>query len=254
MSLLVCQDRMRAATLLADIIEQAVKDQPRLVLGLASGATSGRAYWDLVSRYCRGIDLSFRFVTTFNTDEFIGVAPEDPRSARYFMNQHLFSQIDIRRENTFVPRGDCVDINAECAAYEHLITARGGLDLVVLGLGHNGHVGFNEPGSTVKSLTRPVEFTPSTLAGLSDGQRFASLSETPQGAITMGIGTIMAARRVLLIATGIGKAQAVAKVFGRRPGPAVPASQLLSHPECTVIVDQDAASGIRRDDIEMTYA
>ncbi|MFW5699006.1 MAG: glucosamine-6-phosphate deaminase [Planctomycetota bacterium] len=249
MALFVCNDRLATACRVADVIEEAIKQNPELVLALATGSTSGRAYRELASRYCRRIDLTFRFVTTFNTDEFLGIPPEDPRSTRYFMNEHLFSQIDIKRENTYIPRGDCLDPQAECNAVESLVSARGGIDLAVLGLGHNGHVGFNEPGSGVRTQTRTVEFTPSTLAGLSDGHRFRNLGETPTGAITMGMGTLLKARHIVLIATGIGKAQAVTRVFSRRPGPATPASLLLSHPRCDVIVDSDAASAIKRDDI-----
>jgi glucosamine-6-phosphate deaminase len=158
------------------------------------------------------------------------------------MNFHLFRQVDIPLEQTYVPRGDVKDLEAECKAWDLLIDARGGLDAVVLGLGHNGHVGLNEPGSSPKSRMRVATLTPSTLAALSDGSRFKNLESTPPTAITMGMATILEAREVLLIATGLGKADALHKMVEGRSGPSVPASLLLNHPKLTVFADSDAAS------------
>ena len=244
MSLLICQDASVAALRLADIIEQAVLDQPNLNLGLATGRTSAAAYAELVYRHHQNTELAFRQVTTFNTDEFVPLSANHAMSARYLMNYRLFRHVDIKLENTYIPHGDATDLQAECRAYEAMLTARGGLDLVVLGLGHNGHVGFNEPGSSAKSRTRVVEFTSSTLAALSDGYRFQTLGETPRHAITMGLGTILAAKHILLIATGVSKAHAVHRMYDCRPGPSVPASLLLRHPNLTVIIDADASSHI----------
>jgi glucosamine-6-phosphate deaminase len=245
MPLLICRNAGIAATRLADIIEATVRSRSRLNLGLATGRTSARAYEVLIKRHTLSPDLTFRHVTAFNTDEFVGVPAQDPRSARYFMNYHFYRHIDIAPENTFVPCGVAADLEAECKAFELLLQARGGLDLVVLGLGHNGHVGFNEPGSTIRSRTRAVDFTESTLAALSDGSRFESLRDTPTQALTLGLGTILEARHLVLIATGIGKANAVHRMFDTRPSPQVPASLLQAHPQLTVIVDEDAASGLK---------
>jgi glucosamine-6-phosphate deaminase len=246
MVLVICRNAEAAAMRLADTIEKAVLEQPALSLGLATGRTSIAAYEELVRRHHEHTDLAFRHVTTFNTDELVGLPPTHPGSARYLMNYRLFRHIDIQLEHTYIPRGDAADLDAECKAYEAMLKARGGLDLVVLGLGHNGHVGFNEPGSSMRSRTRVVDFTPSTLAALSDGSRFRNLQETPKGAISMGMGTILSAKHVLLIATGIGKGKAVATMFNGKPRPSVPASQLLNHPQLTMIVDQDAASLLPR--------
>ena len=161
------------------------------------------------------------------------------------MNTNFFEHVDIALDNTHVPKGDSKDIEAECKAYDYAIASHGGLDLVVLGLGYNGHVGFNEPGSTVKSRTRVVQFTDSTLAALSDGDRFRSLQETPDSAITIGMSTILAARHVLLIATGIGKADAVHKMIEGKMGPSFPASLLLKHHNLTIIVDRYAADKLQ---------
>jgi glucosamine-6-phosphate deaminase len=253
MGLVICRDGESAAIKLADWIEQAVIAKPRLNLGLACGRTSGRAYEELVKRYHRNDGLTFRFVTTYNTDEFMGVHPDDDRSARYFMNAHLLKLCDFRLENTHVPRGDAADIKAECRAYDAFIQASGGLDMVVLGMGHNGHVGFNEPGSSPRSRTRVVEFTQSTVAALSDGSRFRGISDTPSAAVTIGMATIMEARHVVLIATGIGKAEAVHRMFDNRPGPSVPASMLLEHPNLSVVVDADAASALQHPAADLSH-
>ncbi|TVR12745.1 MAG: glucosamine-6-phosphate deaminase [Planctomycetota bacterium] len=244
MTLIISADAASAATRLADILEQAILAQPNLTMGLATGRTSSAAYEQLVARHHENTELAFRHVTTFNTDEFVPLPATHPMSARYLMNYRLFRHVDIKLENTYIPHGDAADLTAECRAYEAMLKARGGLDLVVLGLGHNGHVGFNEPGSSVKSRTRVVEFTTSTLAALSDGYRFTSIDKTPRQAISMGMGTILSAKHILLIATGISKAHAVHRMFDCRPGPSVPASLLLAHPNITVIIDKNAAAQI----------
>lgn len=253
MSLTICSDTKVVAQRLADLLAAGVRAKPDLVLGLATGFTLARAYRELVRRQQIELDLTFRLVTTFNTDEFAGVRPEDVRSSRYFMNRHLFVHLDIKRENTFVPFGISKDLDAECEAYEALLRSRGGIDLAVLGLGHNGHVGFNEPGSSAKSRTRLVEFTEDTLAALSDGNRFTDLDDTPRAAITMGLGTILEARRIIVVATGVSKAPVLARVFGKRPGPAVPASLLLDHPNVEFIVDREAASSLKDGEVEATH-
>ncbi|MHC5067302.1 MAG: glucosamine-6-phosphate deaminase [Planctomycetota bacterium] len=253
MGLVICQSATQAAMRLSDWICAALREKPDLCMGLATGRTSGMAYEELVRRHHTEADLSFRKVTTFNTDEFVGLSPEDPRSSRYYMNRNLFKIADFRLEHTHVPCGDVVDLEAECRGYESLIKARGGLDLVVLGLGHNGHVGFNEPGSSAKSRTRTIKFTESTLSALSDGNRFVSLEQTPDEAITMGLATILEARHVILIATGIGKARALHRMFDCRPGSSVPASLLLKHPNLSVVVDSAAASALEQPDVDVEY-
>ncbi len=240
MQLIVADDREAAGELLADKLAEAIADNPRLVLGLSAGSTSLLAYQDLVHRWHERGGFSFNNVETFSCDEYVGLRPEDHRSTRFMLNYHLFRQVDIPRENTHVPRGDTADLELECKAYDLLIEARGGLDLVVLGLGHNGHVGLNEPGSSVKSRTRTVDLTPSTIAAISGGERFKNLSDTPSQAIAMGLGPILDAKRVLLIATGLGKAEAVRRMVEGRVGPGMPASLLTTHPNLTMIADADA--------------
>ena len=242
MHLIVTDRREGAAELLADRLAQAIAVEPRLVLGLSTGITSLLSYQLLVTRHHERGGFSFNNITAFGTDEYVGLPPHDHRSTRFIMNYHLFRQVDIKRENTFVPRGDAPDLDAECKAYDLLIQARGGLGLVVLGLGHNGHVGLNEPGSAVKSKTRLVDLTASTIAAISGGERFKSFTDAPPQAISMGMTQILNARRVLLIATGVGKAEAMRRMFEGKISPGVPASFLTTHPDLTVITDTDAVS------------
>jgi glucosamine-6-phosphate deaminase len=250
MKLIVCHDRDEAAERLAGMLADALVDKPTLRFGLSAGSTSLLAYSHLVRRYHKQGGFSFRRACTFSTDEYVGLPPEDHRSTRYLMNSHLFYQVDVPREQTFVPRGDALDLDAECRAFDLLIEARGGLDLVVLGLGHNGHVGLNEPGSSPKSRTRVVDLTPSTVAAISGGERFRSVDETPAQAISMGMSQILASRRVLVIATGIGKAEAVYRMVEGRVGPGMPASLLTGHRDVTMVVDAAAVSKLDPSRIE----
>ncbi|MBA3684822.1 MAG: glucosamine-6-phosphate deaminase [Planctomycetes bacterium] len=248
MKLQVFRSRESAGHALARLLAEAIAEQPDLTLGLSAGNTSLYAYAELVRLFHAKGGFSFRRVTCFNTDEYVGLLPGDPRSTRYIMNYHLFNQVDVQREQTYVPTGDAADIDAECSAYDLLIQARGGLDLLVLGLGHNGHIGLNEPGSTRGSHTRVVDLTPSTLAAVSGGERFKHLDETPSKAITLGMAEILNARKVLLIASGLGKSEIVHRVVRGRAGPSVPATLLLNHPDLTMIIDHDAASRLEQSD------
>ena len=241
MKLIVTDHREAAGALLAEKLTEALTANARLVLGLSAGMTSILAYQEVVHRWHERGGFSFNNIEVFSTDEYVGLRPEDHRSTRFMLNYHLFRQVDIPRENTHVPRGDLADLEAECKAYDLLIQARGGLDLVVLGLGHNGHVGLNEPGSSAKSRTRLVDLTPSTLAAISGGERFRMLQDTPSQAIAMGLESILEAKRVLLIATGRGKSEAVRRMVEGRVGPGMPASLLTAHPHLTMIADADAA-------------
>lgn len=247
MKVVVCEDRNAAAEHVAQLLAQAIAAAPRMKLGLSAGVTSLLAYAHLVRLFHGKGGFSFRWLTTFNTDEYVGLPPEDHRSTRYIMNCNLFCQVDMPREQSFVPRGDAVDLDEECKAYDHLLAARGGLDLVVLGLGHNGHIGLNEPGSSPKSRTRVAELTPSTLAAISGGERFRSVAESPDRAIAMGMATILEARRVLVLATGLGKAEALHRMLCGRSGPGNPASLLAPHADVTLVCDHEATSNIDSD-------
>lgn len=248
MAIEVHDSREEAAVALARKLAESIAAKPNIVLGLSAGRTSHSAYAELVRLFHGEGGFSFRRTTTFSTDEYVGLPPGDPRSTRYMMNYHLFNHVDIPHEQTFVPNGTAVDIEAECKAYDLLIQARGGMDVLVLGLGYNGHVCLNEPGSAKNSHTRVVDLTPSTLAAVSGGERFRNLDETPGKAVTMGMATILGARKVYLIATGIGKAEIVHRAVRGRAGPSVPATLLMAHPDLTVIIDQDAATRLQGSD------
>jgi len=240
--------REDAALSLARCLAADIQAKPDLVLGLSAGRTSQAAYQELVRLFHGPDGFSFRKVTAFATDEYLGLPPGDPRTTRYLMNYHLFNHIDIRKEHTHVPNGAAADIEAECKAYDLFIQAYGGIDTLVLGLGYNGHVCLNEPGSSRSSRTRVVDLTPSTLVTVSGGERFRNLDETPAQAVTMGMATILEARKVYLIASGIGKGEIVHRVVRGRAGPAVPATLLMDHPNLTVMVDQDAATRLQASD------
>ena len=194
-----------ASALAAKLIEDAVRTNPFTVLGLATGSTPLPLYAELAKACKEGLDFSR--VRSFNLDEYYGLAPEHPQSYHYFMKENLFSKINIDLKNTRVPDGLAKDVPAFCKAYEEEMKAAGGVDIQVLGIGSDGHIGFNEPGSSPVSRTRLVSLTRQTIV---DNTRFfANESEVPRQAISMGIGTVMEARTCLLLAFGKNKAKAV---------------------------------------------
>ena len=221
----------------AHVIAAEVIRRPNCVLGLATGSTPVGTYQQLTAWNQQG-DLSFREVRTVNLDEYKGLAPDHPQSYRYFMQENLFNHISIKPENTIVPDGLASDPQAMFEAYEQQIEAWGGVDLQLLGIGHDGHIGFNEPTDHFPKMTHEVELTAMTREA--NKRFFASLDEVPTAAFTMGIGTVMAARKVLLIATGADKKEILHKSFFGPVTPEVPASILQFHPDVTVICDAAA--------------
>ncbi len=226
----------------ANIIAAQVILKPNCVLGLATGSTPVGAYQRLIELY-RGGDLSFAEVTSVNLDEYQGLSPEHEQSYRYFMRTNLFDHVDIRPECTHVPSGMAEDAGAECGRYDRLIRELGGIDLQLLGLGRNGHIGFNEPGPDFVRETHVVELTASTIDA--NKRFFASEEEVPRRALTMGVGAIMGAKRVLVVASGADKADAVARAFAGPITPEVPASILQLHPDVTLVGDEEALSKLR---------
>lgn len=221
----------------ANLISAEVIRKPDCVLGLATGSTPVGTYQQLIE-WCRKGDLRFWDVTSVNLDEYKGLAPDHDQSYRYFMQTNFFDHIDIRRENTYVPNGLAEDPAEECQRYDEMIRAMGGTDLQLLGLGRNGHIGFNEPGPAFVKETHVVDLTESTIQA--NARFFASEAEVPRQAITMGIGSIMAARRVLVIVSGEDKAEAVCKAFAGPITPDVPASVLQLHNDLVVVGDKAA--------------
>lgn len=238
-----CDTEEAVARQAADLVERLVRAKPDAVLGLATGSTPERTYGELVRRH-REEGLSFAGVRTFNLDEYWGLDGDHEQSYRRFMNERLFDRIDIRPWNTHVLDGKAANAALECRAFETKILAAGGVDLWLLGIGGNGHVAFNEPGSPVDSRTRLVSLTPETIAANSDGRFFSDPAEVPRCALSAGIGTIRDARSIALLATGPKKAAAVAAALQGPFTPACPASLLQDHRDCTFIIDAEAASGL----------
>ena len=225
----------------ASIIAAQVVSKPDCVLGLATGSTPIGAYRQLVRWYRQG-DLSFKEVRSVNLDEYCGLAPTHDQSYRYFMQDNLFDHVDIVPENTNVPDGMAEDAGLECARYEQAVAVLGYADLQLLGLGRNGHIGFNEPCAEFPVATHLVDLTESTIQA--NARFFASAGDVPRQALTMGIGTIMRTRKILVVASGADKADAVAKMIQGPVTPEVPASILQIHPDVTVVGDEAALSGL----------
>ena len=227
----------------AGIIAAQAVMKPECVLGLATGSTPIGAYDRLVEMYEAG-DLDFSGVSTANLDEYKGLDRENDQSYYYFMHKHLFDRVNIDAARTNVPDGMEPDSDKECRRYEDLIASLGGLDLQLLGLGHNGHIGFNEPAEVFDKETHCVDLTESTIEA--NKRFFASADDVPRQAYTMGIGTIMRAKKILVVASGEDKAEIVAKAFFGDVTPSVPASILQMHPDVTVVADAAALSKIPR--------
>jgi len=216
---------------------------PKLILGLATGSTPVGLYERLVSAYQTG-KLSFREAQSFNLDEYVGLSPDHPQSYAYFMREHLFAHIDLPPEQRDIPNGIAPDLAAECSRYEAAIEAAGEVDLQILGIGPNGHIGFNEPGTPLDSPTHVVALTESTREA--NARFFDRLEEVPTHAITMGLGTILRAREIILLASGESKAEAMARLLSLGDfASELPASALHRHPEVWVIADEAALSRVR---------
>ena len=239
----------------ARIIAKAVRQNPKPVIGLASGSTPLGTYREL-ARMHKDQSLDFSQVTTFNLDEYVGLTPEHPRSYHHFMHRNLFDHINIQGSNVHIPDGSLREgFEDYCASYEGAIQAAGGIDLQVLGIGRHAHIGFNEPGSSLASRTRLKTLTEQTVE---DNRRFFQSEEAvPEAAITMGVGTIMEARRILLLASGEHKANAIQKALEGPVSASASASVLQLHPNVTVILDEEAARELKEKDyyrrvVEMT--
>lgn len=220
-------------------IAACIQSDPEAVLGLATGRTMQGVYQRLVADHQAG-RIDFSRVTTFNLDEYLGFPPQDPRTFSGYMQEHLFQHINLPPENAHIPSSLPKDVEQECARYENAIREKGGIDLQLLGLGREGHIGFNEPSSSLRARTRVKTLTETTLKnnfGRGDGPRFA---------ITMGTGTIMEARQIVLVALGKEKAQAVAAMVEGPVTASCPASILQFHPLAKVILDEDAARSLKR--------
>lgn len=232
------QDMSRKA---ANIISAQVIMKPNCTLGLATGSTPVGTDQQLIEWYKKG-DLDFSQVSSINLDEYKGLSPENDQSYRYFMNTNLFNHINIDKTRTFVPNGLEADSQKACNDYNHIITASGGIDLQLLGLGHNGHIGFNEPGEAFERETHCVDLTESTIEA--NKRFFESEEDVPRQAYTMGIKNIMQARKILVVVSGADKAEILEKVLKGPITPAVPASILQLHNDVTIVADEAALGRI----------
>jgi glucosamine-6-phosphate deaminase len=234
-----------AARLVEQIIAGELRRNPSLVLGLATGHTMEAVYQLLVNAH-REKKLDFSLCRTFNLDEYVGLAPSDPHSYRYYMNERLFSQVNLDPRNTHLPNGMAKDLDAECRDYEEKIKRSGGIDLQVLGIGKAGHIGFNEPLSALRSRTRVKTLSPITVE--QNTRFFGGATQVPRRAITMGVGTILDCRRCILLATGASKAEVIAKAVEGPITSMISATALQLHPHCTVVVDEEAAANLQAHD------
>lgn len=239
MNFIIAENYEEMSRKAADVISALVARDPSCTLGLATGSTPIGLYACLVDD-CKNGAISFADVTSFNLDEYRGLSHDHDQSYHYFMQQNLFDHVDIKPEATHVPDGSNPDAAAACKEYEDAIAANGGIDLQLLGLGHNGHIGFNEPCDSYPVETHVVTLTESTIQA--NSRLFNSIDEVPREAYTMGIGTIMKAKSILVVANGAGKAQIVHDAFFGPVTPQVPASVLQLHPDVTVIVDAEAGA------------
>lgn len=245
MRVVIVEDATAVSKRAADIFCSNLEQKPSSVLGLATGGTPLATYQELVTR-CTAGQVSFAEATSFNLDEYVGLPAGHPQSYKQFMHDNLFSKTDFRADRSFLPDGSATDYKAAGAEYEESIKQAGGIDLQLLGIGSDGHIAFNEPGSSLASRTRIKALTKQTR---SDNARFFdSIDEVPRLSITVGIGTILDARQIVLLATGASKASAV-RAFVEGPVTAqLPASALQMHPNVTAILDEPAAAWLARGD------
>jgi glucosamine-6-phosphate deaminase len=221
-----------------ELVKAVIQSKPQVTLGLATGSSPVGMYARLVDQVKRG-QLSFKHVTTFNLDEYVGLPDNHPQSYLTFMNQHLFNHVDIDRKNIHMPSAQGHDLEANAKAYHDALWANH-VDLQVLGVGSNGHIGFNEPGTPVDSTVHVVRMHKQTR--LDNARFFASLDEVPEYAISMGISDILRAKKIVLIATGLKKAKAIRELVSGKITVDVPCTILQTHPDVTLLLDEEAAS------------
>ena len=244
MRIIVCPDYNAMSRQAANVIAAQVIMKPDCVLGLATGSTPVGAYQQLAKWQQQG-DVTFKDVRTVNLDEYRGLPGTHDQSYRYFMNTNLFDHIDIDKANTYVPNGMAEDVDAECAAYDERIQEFGGIDLQLLGIGHDGHIGFNEPADHFSCGTNCVELTDMTIDA--NARFFANRDDVPRQALTMGMQAIMQSKAVLMVVSGADKAEIIRKSFCGPITPEVPASILQLHPNVTLVGDEAALAGLKEE-------
>jgi glucosamine-6-phosphate deaminase len=248
MKLIEAKNYEHMCELAANYMSEKVRENPTITLGLATGGTPLGTYERLIEDFQLG-KTSYKQVVSFNLDEYIGLTGHDPNSYRYYMNKNFFNHIDIDLGNTFVPNGGTVDLEQECQEYERKIAEKGGVDLQLLGIGSNGHIGFNEPGASFQSYTHVVELTKSTREA--NSIYFETMDDVPEKAVTMGIASIMKSKEILLLVSGEHKHEALAKLINGEVTEQFPASILKQHPFVTIIADEAAIGNLNKK--EVTY-
>ncbi|AKJ64668.1 glucosamine-6-phosphate deaminase [Kiritimatiella glycovorans] len=243
MEIIIQSGKEEASLVAARLVARRLREKPDLVLGLATGDTPRAVYRELI-RMHREEGLDFGAATSFNLDEYLGLAPDHPQSYHAFMRRNLLDHINIPPERTYIPDGRTTDVPAHCAAYEESLRAAGGIDLQILGIGGGGHIGFNEPGSSLASRTRIKTLTGETIAD--NARFFDEAAEVPHHVLTMGIGTILDSRECVLLAFGEHKAAAVAHAVEGPVSASCPASALQLHPHVKVFLDEGAAKKLER--------
>lgn len=242
MRVIVCDNYEDVSEQASKIVASQIILNPESVLGLATGSTPVGMYEKLGKMYADG-ELDFSRVTTFNLDEYYPIKKSNPQSYDYFMNETLFSKINIDKANTHIPNGETSDPLDECENYERLIKQHGGIDLQILGIGQNGHIGFNEPDFNLNSVTHLTDLTESTIE--SNARFFNSKDEIPKQALTMGISTILKSKKIVLLASGASKSKVVSELLHKGINTNVPATMLKVHSDVVLICDKDAYSGVR---------
>lgn len=243
MKVIIANNYDEVSKIAANEIVDLVNSKPDCILGLATGSTPIGMYKELIN-YNKDKHVDFSKVKTFNLDEYLGLQGNHPESYRYFMDNNLFNHININKANTYVPSGISEDVQKECIDYDRKISEAGGIDLQVLGIGNNGHIGFNEPSTSLNIGTHVTELTQSTIEA--NSRFFSNINEVPTKAITMGLGSIMKSKSILLLANGISKADIISKLVDGKIDTLVPASLLQVHQNVTVIVDKLAGAFIMK--------
>ena len=243
MQIHIFKNSAQVAQAAATIIASQILRKPSSILGLATGSSPVPTYQNLAEMYQAGV-LDFSKVISFNLDEYVGISPDHVCSYHRFMQDNLFSQVNIPAENTHIPDGNAADLHASAVAYDEAIRAAGGIDLQLLGIGHNGHIGFNEPGEHFIYGCHEVKLSESTIEA--NKRFFDSADDVPRSAVSLGIGSIMQARQVLLIATGADKAEAIRMAIEGEVSPLWQASILRTHPDVVFLLDESAASKLNR--------
>lgn len=243
MKLIVVNNYEELSKVAAKEFSKIIKEKENAVLGLATGGSPVGMYKELIRMYEQK-ELNFSKTTTVNLDEYIGLNPEHNQSYRYFMNNNLFNHINIDKSNTFVPNGLAEDLEAQCKEYDQKIVELGGIDIQLLGVGNNGHIAFNEPNNELSSGTHIISLTDNTIEA--NARFFDNIDDVPRKAITMGVGGIMKAKKIILIASGESKAEAIKGIFSGKITTANPATMLQMHRDVTVIVDEAAAKLINK--------